>query len=392
MVKVGDAVRSYQVTEEINVGLFCNAYFVTDGSDKFFMKEYSDPKPSDMKEFVPFYENQKVLVEKLNSMGSIAEKFVDHFVENNLYYQVKESLYGMSLEKYFEDPREYEDRRLLGVILCGVVKNMHQHGIVHQDLKPAQIMLVNDEIGKKTKLGYRIILSDFDWSIPDGRCAQIVGTPLYKSPEHYRNQTPLPQSDIYTVGVMLYEFLTGRNPFDFDDDASDGEYGKRVLARRINKEPKAWNAEISDEINRTILRCLDPDPKKRPPLDEVQTALVAAKAGGKMSRVALVWGASRFIVYGDREFGRAEMKQFFRDMADSKGNLLYKYCDDSHAMLRFSCSAEGAIEVSAPEPSKNYFMLNDDKIGSGKLALKSGDKLLLYSTIQAAIVGTLDVT
>jgi hypothetical protein len=61
-------------------------------------------------------------------------------------------------------------------------------------------------------------------------------------------------------------------------------------------------------------------------------------------------------------------------------------------MLLFSAGAEGGVEVSAPNPSKNYFVLNDVKIGVAKMALKSGDKIALFSTIQSAIVGTLDVT
>lgn len=411
MLKVGDPIGKYKVTKEINIGGFCNSYFVSNSSGSYFLKEYTEPKETDPV-FQPFYNNQCVIIERLDSMASITEKYVDYFIESGIYYQVKLKLKGINLETYFESSPEFEQRKELGIILCGIVKNLHSKGIVHQDLKPAQLMLVDDEIGKKTKLGYRIVLSDFDWSIPDGKVVQIVGTPYYKSPEHYRNETPTFASDIFTVGVMLYELLTGRNPYNFDDTPLDDELKQRVLKGKIFNSPQKVNSDINDQINSMIVRCLDPDSLKRPKLDEVQSTLLGVSPISpsvphpapsptpgpppsgivpSFSKFTIASPSQKMIVFGDREIGRRDLKLFFTDSNDKNGNSLHKYCDETLIMLKISKESDGSFTISAPNETKNYFLLNSKKISNEKLKLSLGDKLELFGTTSGVIVGSFNI-
>jgi len=397
MLKLNDLIADYIITKEINTGGFCNAYFAKKDGNTYFLKEYSDPKESDIN-FKAFFDNQTTIIDRLNSMGSITEKFVDHFVEGGVYYQVKEKLDGMDLVAYLDTHGEYKDRILLSIIFCGIIRNLHSQNIIHQDLKPGQVMLVDDDIGRKTKLGYRIILSDFDWSVPDGNVVQIVGTTYYKSPEHYRNETPQKKSDIFTLGVMIFEFLTGQNPYDFDDEAGDDDIRKRVLNKKIYREPIEINDEISKDANDILLRCLETDPEHRPDIDEIQKILLGKKSvsgvtkpDSKAKQIMLISGDNKLIIYGDKELFRRDFKVFFSTSTDNAGNPLYKYCEKDNPMLSFSTGSDDSIYISAPVETRNYFMLNNVQIKNEKLNIKSGDELQLFSAKRGGIVGKFDI-
>jgi len=394
-LKVGTVVKDYKVISVINSGGMADSYFVNKSSKQYFMKEYTDPRESDPL-FINFFNNQSILIEKLNRMGSITEKFIDHFVDDGVYYQVKEKLKGIDLEKYLESGGEYKDRLDLSIIFCGILKNLHNNKIVHQDLKPAQIMLVDDEIGKKTKLGYRLILADFDWSIPEGKVVKIVGTLKYKSPEHYNNKPPIEKSDIFTAGIMIYEFLTGQNPYDFDDYLDDKILSERVLKKKIFAEAKKLNNEISDEINKIVLDCLEPKPANRPDLDEIQAALIGKEklksiVTSSLQKIILKNKSNSYIIASNKEVDRVLLKSFFKDVTDDKGNPIYKYCDEDKPMLLFSKESDGGFYISAPLPTKNYFLLNNEKVESKKLKISKGDKLNLFSTNQSTIVASLEI-
>lgn len=401
MLKIGDTINGYEITEVKNNGEFCNSFFVKKGTGEYFLKEYTSPRQSDPL-FDGFFKNQEVIIKRLNEMGSITEKFVDRFIEDSTYYQVKEMLHGIDLSEYFNSHSDFSDRKHLSIILCGVLRSLHSKNIVHQDLKPQQIMLVDDELGRKTKIGYRIILSDFDWSIPDGKFLQPVGTPFYESPEHYRNQTPTEKSDIFTLGVMIIEMLTGQNPFYFgnDESPSDEELSKRVLSKKIFSEPRKLQDEITEDINNILLKCLEVNPDKRPTIDEIQGALIGAKheessvkpAGSGLSKFTLRSGSSKLIVYENKNFDRSTMKIFFKDILDSDGDPIYKYFDSEKPMLVFCKDSSAGFTVNAPEKTKNYFLLNDIRIEEKPMPVKTGDKLYLYSSSLSKIVGALEVS
>jgi len=387
LLQNGNKVGKYIIIEFVNQGNMANSYFVKLGSEKYFLKEYSDPRESDPI-FPRFFENQSLLIEKLNSMGSVTEKFIDHFVERGNYYQVKQKLSGVDLEKWLFENGDFEKRKTISLLLCGIVKNLHSYNIVHQDLKPAQVMLVNDDIGKRTKLGYRIILSDFDWSIPNGNMVKLVGTPMYKSPEYYNEQIPTEKSDIFTLGIIIIELLTGRNPYNFGDEPLDIEIRHRVLNKKIFKAPKELNSEISVELNNILLRTLEVNPYNRPTLDELQNALFDRK--DKFSQFAIFNSGKSMIIYQSKEFGRKEIKDFF-NFNDSDGNMIHKYCDETKPMLYFEKRNDNTFYVYASEGTKNYFLLNGKRITTTKVQLNKGDKLSLYSSAKTKTISDFEI-
>src|SRR5450631_46469 len=142
--------------------------------------------------------------------------------------------------------------------MCAGLAAAHEHGIIHRDLKPANIML--DGRG-------RVRITDFGLA---GLAAEIrgdaarAGTPAYMSPEQFAGGEVTPKSDLYSLGLVLYEIFTGKRPFD----ASSSEEMARLRDKSAPTAPSQFVKELDPLVERVILRCLEKDPAKRPARSE----------------------------------------------------------------------------------------------------------------------------
>lgn len=153
-----------------------------------------------------------------------------------------------------------EDAAKLLIQLAQAVEHLHSQGVIHRDLKPSNILI--DQQGEPfvTDFGLAKV---FDADGGQTRSGAIVGTPSYMSPEQAagRNSEISPRSDVYSLGAMLYEMLTGRPPFR-EDTVLD------TLVQVLEGEPTLpcrLNPAISRDLELICLRCLDKDPAKRYP-------------------------------------------------------------------------------------------------------------------------------
>jgi serine/threonine-protein kinase len=149
--------------------------------------------------------------------------------------------------------------------LCNVLDAAHQIGIVHRDLKPRNLMLVDgrppgQELLKVLDFGLVKILGT---ELPDELTSPgvFLGTALYASPEQIQDADLDARSDIYSVGVILYELLTGHRPFQ-------GSSSKLVY-QQVNVRPPAFHdvnpdVHVPDKVEELVLRCLAKDPADRP--------------------------------------------------------------------------------------------------------------------------------
>jgi diguanylate cyclase (GGDEF)-like protein len=131
----------------------------------------------------------------------------------------------------------------------------HQRGIVHRDIKPSNIMVLGDNHVKIADFGIARMAS----SLTLTRTGTIIGSPLYMSPEQITSQPMDARSDIFSLGIVLYQMLTGRFPFSGDNVNS-------VMFQIVNDvppKPSSLNPEIPDALDQIVSRCLAKNPDDR---------------------------------------------------------------------------------------------------------------------------------
>lgn len=146
--------------------------------------------------------------------------------------------------------------------LCRALAQAHDAGIIHRDLKPANIIIKPEADGSESPkivdFGLvKLVQSHLAPSLTD--TGQTLGTPIYMSPEQVRGRTDIDgRADLYSVGVILYEMLTGRTPF------SSKSAGDVMVAKVVDKpEPLSTYARVPAGLERLVLCTIDPDPAKR---------------------------------------------------------------------------------------------------------------------------------
>jgi serine/threonine-protein kinase len=141
--------------------------------------------------------------------------------------------------------------------ICDALDTMHKHGVVHRDLKPENIMV---DAGDRIKLiDFGIAMKEDARRITFVDMSATLGTPDYISPEQVKGQRGDQRSDIYSLGIMFYEMLTGEPPFT-------GPNPLAVMNERLLHDPEAARSrrrEISPELNEILNRALERDPRRR---------------------------------------------------------------------------------------------------------------------------------
>jgi serine/threonine protein kinase len=139
--------------------------------------------------------------------------------------------------------------------ICEGLAEAHAMGIVHRDLKPQNIMI--DKDGNAKIMDFGIARSIESRGMTES--GMIIGTPEYMSPEQAEGIAVDRRSDLYSLGIILYEMMTGRVPFDGGTPMSVAIKQKTAKPR----PPREFNPQIPDGLNRLILKCLEKNPDKR---------------------------------------------------------------------------------------------------------------------------------
>ncbi|HEY8583608.1 MAG TPA: PASTA domain-containing protein [Capillimicrobium sp.] len=159
----------------------------------------------------------------------------------------------------------------LAVQILRAARFAHKRGIIHRDLKPHNVIVDAEHRAKVTDFGIaRAGASDMT------QTGSIMGTAQYLSPEQAQGQPVIPQSDLYSIGIVLYEMLAGRLPFD-------GESAVTIALKHVNEAPippSQFNSAVTPELEEVVLRALAKDPAQRyPDADAFILALDRARAG-----------------------------------------------------------------------------------------------------------------
>ncbi len=185
----------------------------------------------------------------------------DRGEEDGVQYIAMEYLDGRTLKDIVRgdgvEPTPLEPGRAIDLVqqVLRAARFAHKRGIIHRDLKPHNVIVDSEDRAKVTDFGIALAgASDMT------QTGSIMGTAQYLSPEQAQGQPVDARSDLYSVGIMLYELLTGAVPFDGDSAVSIAL--KQVSATPT--PPSQLNAAITPELERAVLRSLAKDPADRP--------------------------------------------------------------------------------------------------------------------------------
>ncbi len=176
--------------------------------------------------------------------------------EEGLFYITMELVEGRSLQALLDEKQSFPLPRVLRLMeqICSGLEFAHQRNVVHRDIKPANLMLTPNDTVKITDFGTAKIMQ-----FGTAQTAHVMGTPSYMSPEQVKGKSVDGRSDLFSLGVILYELVTGEKPFP-------GQNVTTVIYKIINEEPippRELDSSVHPGLSYVITRALAKDPAAR---------------------------------------------------------------------------------------------------------------------------------
>jgi serine/threonine-protein kinase len=276
-IKTTEEVQSlsqrYEILEKVGVGGMATVYKARDKKTGRLValkvpqeRFLGDPR------FVRRFHREAEVLAKMDHPNIV--KVYDHGQVDGVHFIAMEFLEGEGLDRLIEERRlNIKQAAAILARVADALKHIHAQGIVHRDIKPGNIMVLKGALREDGVDPRGVRLMDF--GIAAGRVltrltitGARIGTPVYMSPEQAKGQKLDHRSDIYSLGIVLYEALTGQPPFT-------GGYETVIHQQifQIPTPPKQLKPEIPQALSDLVLRMLEKDPAKRPSLDEVVRVL-----------------------------------------------------------------------------------------------------------------------
>ena len=246
----------YQIIEELGKGGMGKVYKVHDTKikEKIALKLIK-PEIAKDKKTIERFSNELRLARKIRHKN-ICQMF-DLGEEQGTHFITMEFVPGQDLKGLIRQSGQLAVGTTINIAkqICDGLTEAHKLEVVHRDLKPSNIMI--DKEGNVRIMDFGIARSLETKGITGA--GVMIGTPEYMSPEQVEGKEVDQRSDIYSLGIILYEMVTGRVPFEGDTPFTIGMKHKGETP----KNPKELNTQISDDLNNVILRCLEKDEENR---------------------------------------------------------------------------------------------------------------------------------
>ena len=231
---------------------------------------------------------------------------IDAGIEDDRRYIVMEYVQGAStLDRFCRPDNLLPIEHVVSIMLkCALAFGFaHNQGVVHRDIKPKNIMLTQDNEVKICDFGLALITST---DINDTQVMGRLGSPRYMSPEQVSEEMVTNQSDIFSLGVVTYELLTGVSPFKADNISA--------IAKRITREPHKPLTDFRDDIPPALVHVVDRTLKKHP-AGRYQSAMDLA---GDLSLIHDEIRHTASKLSNTRQFERISRLEFFEDFEESE--------------------------------------------------------------------------
>jgi serine/threonine protein kinase len=261
-VEAGTLSGRYETSERLGSGGMSNVYKATDRVlERTVAVKILAEHLSDDERFVARFRREALAVAKLIHPNIV--QVYDTGIDDGRHYIVMEYVEGRSGAQILQrqGPVEPELAAEIGIQACSGLDYAHRRGIIHRDVKPGNLMVVGGPVGGGEMT---IKLTDFGIAraLEQTRITQVgsvVGTAAYLAPEQVRGEEATPATDVYALGVVLYQFLTGRLPYE-------GSSLAELAVRQQNEKPlppSTYNAEVPEPLGAVVLRALEGDPNRR---------------------------------------------------------------------------------------------------------------------------------
>lgn len=246
----------YEIKELIGIGGMAEVYKGIDVMDhkevaiKILKKEYAENE-----DFLRRFRNESKAIAVLSHPNIV--KIYDVGFSQKIQYIVMEYIDGITLKDYIEEEKvlTWKDTVHFVIQILRALQHAHDKGIVHRDIKPQNIMMFTDGTIKVMDFGIA------KFACEEGKTAtdQAIGSVHYISPEQASGDVTDAKSDIYSVGAMMYEMLTGNKPFDSDNPVAIAVMHMQDIPER----PRALNPNIPDGLEEIVLRAMEKNPADR---------------------------------------------------------------------------------------------------------------------------------
>lgn len=360
----------YQIIEELGKGGMGKVYRVLDKKlgEEVALKLIK-PDVASNKETIERFGNELKLARKIGhrNVGRMYELLEDR----GTHFITMEYVQGEDLKSFIRRSRQLTVGTAIAIAkqVCEGLAEAHRLGVIHRDLKPSNVMI--DKEGNARIMDFGIARSLKGKGITGA--GVMIGTPEYMSPEQVEGKEVDQRSDIYSLGIILYEMVTGRVPFEGDTPLAIAVKQKTEAPR----DPELVNPQVPKELSHIILECLEKDRAKRyQSVEDVVSDLERIEKGKTVSAQAAEWKNSIAVLPFKNMSADPEQEYFCEGIAEELLNALTQVRELRVAARTSAFSFKGK-DMDIREIGRT---LNVDKVLEGSVR-KSGQRLRITAQL-----------